>query len=501
MRYVMIAALLCACASITSGRPRTGKAGDGYDEFHREFVAGNYDKAKTVADEKKVDRRKVAALVLSAMRREVFGRDVLYDVMEAKSIADKFELDRAIQVEFAQKSFDESIASGSCDVAADLAFWFDLGEAYADGAINCAMAKYGFDLSFFSYTIHVVCNRPGTKALQSKVVDSWIQEFKRLDPAHRGYTLMASVGALCPLTSKQYSDLFAIGLQDKNLEFAKIMLGEGNFEKTAADYENFIALAVAQYKCGMAADVALEQKFPKSALEAIFLNPKCFGGTLWEMDLKLVSSEKVGWLFDLSLRAREFKLARRIIKTFSLDEDYFKRVADECFAAQDYEEVLRFEPWGKESGADYRDRILNRVLDANEEWFVTRFVVEHSDPFGDSNFFSEAQRNVWVERAFLRALRRNAYDLAADIARQHKGAGFGDWGARLAFEAALLAKNTDQARYIARRWHLNKEDMRRVMLVDWEINKEKARKQERELRQRKKRDCKSPDNWSVKRCR
>ena len=70
------------------------------------------------------------------------------------------------------------------------------------------------------------------------------------------------------------------------------MLDKGNFNKTAVDYDNFIAVAIAKYQCGLAATVAFQQKLPDSAIEAIFLNPKCLGRNLREVDMAFVYPQK-----------------------------------------------------------------------------------------------------------------------------------------------------------------------------------------------------------------
>ncbi len=506
MRLTMIAMLLCACATFTSTRRLTPvEVEASFKEFSKEFYIEHFDKAKAIADKNKLDRRRVVEFVTTALWQKVILTKEI-GVGTVKEISNTFQLDRATQTAFALKVFDFYVVNDFCEIAADTVYQFDLGPAYADKAINCAQSSPG---SNYLSAARLACSRPGTKELQRKLINGWVENFKQSSPDKREYYLfrgyltvfiseydsMAEVASKCPLTADQYLDLFAIGLKDKKPEFAKAILDKGNFNKTLADYDNFIAMAATQYQCGMAATVALKQKMPDSAIETLFQNPKCLGGTLKEIDLALVPQPKVDWFFNLSLRTHEFVLARHIVKTFSLGKNNFERVVSEGLAAQYYDHVLGFEPWDGERTEDYRDGILNKVLDANEEWAVTRFVVENSTPLGFG--FTEIHRNAWIDRAFLHALRRGDFNLAADISRKHTGIGFSDWGTRWAFEGAIQAKNADSARFIAKRWHLDDNALKRVAMLYWEKNKEKARQQALKL----KRECEASKDWSSERCK
>lgn len=486
MRYAIIAMLLCACASLNSKRGLTPiEVEAGFKEFSREFFIENFDKAKAIADQKKLDRQRIVTFVTTAMWQKVILTKEI-GLGTAKEISKKFQFDRATEEAFAVKVFDFYIKNDFCEMATDVVLYFNLGPAYTEKAIDCAGSTI-----FPLRKARLACRLFNIKEFKSKLIDGWVNDFKQVNPAKRDHDSMAIIAAICPLTDDQYSELFTIGLQDNKPEFAKLMLDKGKFKKTLADYDKFIAMAVAQYQCGLAATVAFSQNLSDSTVEGIFLNPKCLGGTLREVDLASVPSKKAEWFFDLSLRAREFVLARRIIGTFALGKNYFEKVVREGLAANDYAGVLSFEPWGLESAENYRDDILNKVLNTNEEWAVTRFVMDNL------NLFTEVHRNAWIERAFLHAFRRGAYDLAADIAFQHTDLGFTAWGIRLAFDAVLQTKNADSAKFIAKRYHLDNDALRRVAVLYLEVNKEKAKKRALEL----KRECEASKSWKVERCK
>lgn len=209
----------------------------------------------------------------------------------------------------------------------------------------------------------------------------------------------------------------------------------------------------------------------------------------------VMPDEIVEAYFNFSLQTKNFPLARSIIQEYSLDKNYFDRAVVEGLAAQYFEEVLSFEPWGGHSGADYREEILDRVLEINEEWVVIRFVNER---YG---LFSYIQKKSWAERSFLHALRRNDFVLATEITDKYGSQEFGKWAIRLAFELALQNKDADNAMYLAKRWHFDKNDLRRVTMLYVEKKAEEARKKKEDSRQRKKRECESSKDWNVGRCK
>ena len=488
----MIAVLLCACASFTSARrPTVAEAEANYKLFIKYFDLGNYDQAKAIADQKKVDRQQIIKVITTAMWQEVILTKVM-GVGWAKAMARKFQLDRATETAFAQDVFSYLVINNSCEIAADVVLYFDLGPIYADKAINCAQ-PYPFPV----HVARLACRVPGTKDLRSKLINGWVNNFQQSQPAQRDYVSMAEIAVLCPLTADQYADLFAIGLKDKQLEFTRIMLEKGNFKKILADYDNFIAMAVAQFQCGMAATVALKHKLPDATVEALFLNPKCFGGNLWEVDPALISSKKVYRFFELSLEAHEYLFARNLVEKFNLADTYFDRIVDEAIAAKDFSSIIDFDPPAGLDKRLYQDGVLEKLMDSNEEWFVVRYAISRSTTFSsdvDENWYA------WIERAYLHALRRGAFELAAEIAYKYELTEFSKWGINLAFDGACQARNLDEAETIVRRYKLGREALNRVVLLRYQKNKEEKKKR-MESRQRQKRVCGSSDDWNVKPCK
>jgi hypothetical protein len=511
MRYAIIAMLLCACASSVSGRRATVAVVEAsYKEFEKELSIEHYDKAKTIVDQKRLDRVRVVSIFTATMwQKLILTKEIT--VSGAKSAFEKFKLDRATETAFAVKVFDFYVANNFCEMAGDVVVSFEIGSAFANKAVHCAQASAGFN---YVPVARLVCRMPSAKELQIKLINGWVDDFKHKAPSLREYfsfwrgagvyvdeyASMAKIVTMCPLTEDQYLDLFMIGLQDKKPEFTKVILEKNSFKKTVAHYKEFIAMAVEQHHCAMAAEVALKNELSDQVVEKIFLNRKCLGGTLKEIDPALFSPKKADWFFNLSLRAQEFALARRIIKTFSLDKDHFDKLVSASLAAYDYKSVLLFEPWDKERGEDYRDGILNKVLDANEEWAVTTFVVDYSTGDEKIKLVSETNRNAWLERTFLRAFRRREFSLAADVANKHLVADFRVWATKWVFEAAMQARNADQAKAIAVRNHLGKEALRRVAVLYFQLKNEKNKNLELEKKRAACEAAKARGDWEIKKC-
>ena len=88
MRYLAtLLVLCCACAS-TVPKPRRNftpeEIKENEREFYREFSLENYDEARRIAKEKKVDRQVVIDTVFAAMWREIY--DVVVNWQDATNI-------------------------------------------------------------------------------------------------------------------------------------------------------------------------------------------------------------------------------------------------------------------------------------------------------------------------------------------------------------------------------------------------------------------------------
>lgn len=412
MRQIFIAVFLCACASVHSARRAAPVYSEAdFREFYREFVSGRYNSAKAIAARKSVDKQRVIETVLTEMWQEVMlSRGA--GVTKAKELSRQFQLGRATETVFAKNAFAYLIKFKSCENAANVVFSFNLGPTYADKAIDCA--KFVYSPNHLEVA-RLACLRPGAKERLNSLIAGLVKSFKQTSAAYRDYEVMSVIVAMCPLTGNQYSELFAVGVEDKQFRFARAVLKKNEFKKTAADYQNFIAAAVAHFQCGLAATVAIEYGLPNDIVEAVFLNPKCFGNTLSEIDLEVIPFQKSIWLFDLSLQAHEYLFARNLVDRFNLADAYFNRIVDEAVSAKDFSQIIEFDPptdWDKNL---YQDQVLDKILDLNEEWFVVLYAVSNAKS-------GDAEKNWynWVERAYLRALRRGAFELAAGIAEKHK---------------------------------------------------------------------------------
>jgi hypothetical protein len=103
---------------------------------------------------------------------------------------------------------------------------------------------------------------------------------------------------------------------------------------------------------------------------------------------------------------------------------------------------------------------------------------------------------AWIERAYLHALRRGAFVLAAEIAQKHDDdiSEFNKWGVNLAFESACKS-DLEEAGYIARRW-LDRQAQHRVIILTYQKKREEER---RKLLKRSRRACADADDWCIKR--
>ena len=525
MRYlaIILAVLCCACAS-TVPKPRRNFTPEEIKEnerdFYREFSLENYDEAMRIAKEKKVDRKMVEETVIVAMWRKIYD---IADVPDAKNIMDKFQLDRAVQTVFAQSAIDYLLRSKQCNIAADVAFYFDLGQTYADKAILCSDSMFSI-----SHTTQLACDRPGTPQLGDKIKAKWLVSFEEASPSTRDYWPISEIAEACSFTEDQYLLMYNVCLSDnqmylafvaastlsekklmsddrsqllyrrvfqasitvpgrENLAAAKMLLEDKKFIREAGDYDNFFASAIAQFQCGMAATVAIEHNLPDASLEAIFMNRRCLGGTLSEIDPHIIHLVKRPWVFELSLRAREYLFARNMVSVFEMDDSYFEQIVDAAIDAKDFLPILGLEPpddWGK---TIYQWWILGRLMDLDEEWFVTIYTVAWDGTFSivDINWY------LWVEQAYLHALRRGAFALAADIAAKHRDADFMEWGVKLAFDHACDADNLPEAGDVARRYHLGKAALKRVALL---VNKKNIAAE----KNKKKRECQK--DWNAEPC-
>ena len=529
MRYAIVM-WLCACASITSARHQTAaEVKANYVEFYKEFMAGHYGRANAIASQKKVNRQMVVDIVLAEMSRHI--RNDL--VVLAKIVSRDLELDRATETAFAQNTFDLMVKSSNCWGAADVAFYFDLGPAYADRAINCGMSVYEVNKALL-----LACNRSGTPELISWLTRVAVEDFKHTSPDHRDYDSITEISKICSLTAEQYLDLFAISIADQrlylalemivvlgyaknigdldlqplyrrlfqaamatpndgNLKFVQEMFKKDGFKKISADYDNFIAVAVERFNCGLAMTVAIERKLPDAALEAIFLNPKCSGAVFDDVELELIPPKRAGWFLDLSLQAGKFFFARKLVDKFSMGDSDVNRIVDEALAAKALDQVMDFDPPSDQDKRAYQDSILDRIMDADEEHFVVRFAVSCIK----SQCNVEENWHGWIERAYLHALRRGAFELAAEIAGKYDSSEFSQYGVNLAFDQACQAKNLDEAELIVRRFKLGRKAMDRVVILRYQIKKAEERKKWLESRKRQERACQKSGDWNVARCR
>ena len=144
----------------------------------------------------------------------------------------------------------------------------------------------------------------------------------------------------------------------------------------------------------------------------------------------------------------------------------------------------------------------------DEEWYVTSYaawrLALYLEQKSYGNFYLDPYREQemygWIERAFLHSLKREAFELAADIADKYSIPEFSEWGIELAFEEACRAKNVDEAASIVRRYKLGKDAVKKVALLRLEKTRAEEKKRLEDLKKKKKLECKSSDDWNVEKC-
>lgn len=490
---LVVAILLSACGGGTSSlqvhKPVAIVSETSYKEFEKQFLdeENYYEAAKLTVG---LEHSRVVEIVSSHILQEMVGDKI--NPGSAEEILAMFRVDSKSQMDIGRKAYASWIDSDlgdACKNAAEIAYYFDLGTSYADKAISCAQNKFESD---YAEVANVACRRPGSQELQKKLVDGWVERFERLPVNLRYYEVlhsvpfsgqfnfdyfarideyepMSKIASLCPLSQKQYESLFAIGINDKKLEFSQSVLENSRFQKKSADYDDFISLALSRYECGVAAEVAIKYDL-LDKVKAIFGTQKCLGGSLRDINLGLITPELSQWFFELSLKKEVFHLAYRIVKHFSLGDDKFDKVVNEALAARDYAEVLDFSPYNQESKEVFRDRVVDQVLEENEEWAMVNYLVTNW------SYFAQVQRKTWVERAFLHALFRGAFNISADIAAVHPDKDFAKKGIDMSFAGVMKAENPEMARYIAYRHHLGNDEKTEVAKLYMKTRAEAERK-------------------------
>lgn len=531
MRHFIICALfLGACAPISTVDSAEVDAGI---RFYEAFQDGRFAKAKKIADQFKIDRRVVWDTVEKAMWK--MGQHPSR-VKSVKKLGRLFQLPRERELSFARNFFNQAIVNRYCEKAVSIAFHFDLGAKRIDEGIGCAV-EHSLFFSFAEDVPRIACTTRGTPEFLEQLMDTWVQDFRATSPSFRIHSSMREIASLCPFNDKHLLDLFTIGLADKKPDFALAMLqmskasgfflrydvlyrrlyemtiglpydlynlktanrilGERDFIKTPADYDQFIALAISRFHCEIALASAMEHRLPNDKIRSIFFHQRCLSADLKEFDFDVVRPEQAGWLFETSLQAGRFLFARNLVSKFSMGQDAIRRIVDEAWFAKDFDTLMELDPPFNISQRDFRESLLEKMLDSDEEWFVARYVIaQGGNP--ETGYTKWSYWYNWLERAYMHALYRGAYELAADIAGKHILRAWSVWAVQLAFDQAMKNNDPESAKIIAKRWNLGNDAVHQAVLLGWKKVQAESREEDR---RRQKRSCKSVDAWSVERCK
>lgn len=520
MRNVIPAALLAAlsaCAALGFGRTPSSKD---LAAFAKAVEGTSPEEARKIADQAGIDGETRLRYVLPKMRALSLEGYVII----ADGFANAFDLDREIEVAFAQKTFDELVGQSKCEYAADVAFWFDLGARYADGAVACleSAGKGVYEIA------GLACHRPGTETEVLRRQKAALEAFEATASGLRDFDLMLMLAAACRYDAADLRTLYRLGLEDGALESAREILRQADargmrwadgarwlelFDAMLADgridladmllreeelpkgpevLARFKSAAIAHFECGRAARASMEAKEPDAEINAIFGHPKCSGADFVEIAGGVAEKDAPKY-FELALAHGKFTLARRLVDRLPDGKaDAFKRAEGAALAAFAFDEVMAFEPFPGEAGADRHERLLGTILAKKEEWFVVRWLKTRRSGWPG---YPDAPYAGWVERCFLSALLRGAHELAADIAMEHPSEEFGKKGVALAFEEALEAEDADGAYAIAKRRKLEDGAMRKVALLKHRLMMREEREKAK-LKKNKRR--KRSDDWEVR---
>lgn len=513
MRRMILATLFLVCACATAKpvpRPLDPKTDKDFLAFYAALHDGHVIEARKIAVRAGIaDHPEVVEAVIVEMIIEANKGMILV----AQMIATEFELEPWRVKAFAEVTFETLLRGGKCEYAADAAFYFDLEKKFADQAISCAEKK-----SDAMYALLFACHRPGSSEVMARLSKTVLDGFATADAASHDYDRLAQAVVICPFDEGQLHYLLGMAFLDRRYDFdiavlekakslgfswpygewyrklydsavaehefgtAERLLVDPNFVHTPADELAFIDATVKFRRCDLAAIAAIRSKFPDATIEALFLDGRCFGMEFTGLEW-YVPEDKSVWYFELSLRAQKFTLAGVIVRKFQLGRASFDRVTDAALAVKAYDAAVNLLPTD-EDRRTYRNRVLQRILDADEEWFVTRYAVAMRGTYDQS----DENWDGWIERAYLHALRHGAFELAADIADRHADKEFGRWGIQLAFDKACEAENAEEAGAIAKRWNLGKDANRKVALL-------RAKKQ----REAEKKRCQ--EDWSATGCK
>jgi hypothetical protein len=412
------------------------------------------------------------------------------DVAGAMRLASSYGLGKEEQASFGRTVFEELYDAGLCIRAVKLATTFDLGERYGERAVQCVRKISVIEAGA------LVCDADVGDAYRKGLVDDAWQSLEDLPTEKRFAMLETLIESDCPLPKARAAAWFPRTLvEPSGLRIGRMLVNKGrvrhwswdiqamfrqllmaainlNVERQAAEimeddafiledtvvdpYQHYL---IANHRCEDAVKLVLKRKLAFARAESIFDEAKCVGvsfdGLAW-----FIREDAAQW-FDLAMRDQKHRLARRLADKLPVPKAMIVLVETATLYAGDYDALMDFPPHEGETADQQQDRVLKDALDREEEWFVVRWNL-----YGfNGRVITEVRLNGWIERAYLHALFRKDWRLAASCISKHTAPASAIEGERLAFEEALRAEDANTAIELARIYKLGSEYQSRAAVL------------------------------------
>lgn len=248
-------------------------------------------------------------------------------------------------------------------------------------------------------------------------------------------------------------------------------------------------------RCGEALFFAHVQNFSQEKLNAIFVASRCAMSDFEKFEWKFPwnNNAPLEKYYHLALKHQSFvfahRLARRLSGQNKGEYNYSESLIDEAFRVKAHALLLVLSPPSDEDVQDYKNRIFEDALDAEEEWVAATYAREH-----------HLHPESIIERAYLSAAERGEFILAVQIAKTYGQKSKEIARGILAFEMAMIAKKPQDAQFIMRLIGL--EDsirLNRAAKLRFKMRQEKQRKALRIKRNKERKKKRASGDWSVQR--
>lgn len=444
------------------------------------------------------------------------------NIPTALELAEERKLPKAERIRFAQGLFDTLVHDGMCIRAAKFARAFGLDHAHGETAVQCVRRIDVIEAAT------VVCDADVDDAYRAALLAEAWDSLDALPADKRFAMLDTLVESTCPLPEARASAWFPKTLLDPaGLRLSRMILhvaisqkwgwdaqslfrqalaaaigfdavqrAQETIDDTAfvpndADLDSFLGYQIAHLRCEDAAMTVVSRKLPLARAEAIFAHPRCLGAAMTGIGWRVADDDAQAW-FALAMKYRKYRLARLLAGKTKDGNALMEKVETAALDALDFDAVMDFPPRDGEHAEQHQDRVLQGALDRNEEWFVVRWSIYQQ------NQVQVPRRDAWIERAYLHALLRKEWKMAADCIAKHSVAATAATAERLVFEEAMRAEDAPAAVELARQYKLGNDCARRAAVLQFRKNQEAERAKAKAKAEKEKRLRKESGDWFPK---